>query len=55
MAIAQAIAGCTSTQDLAYGFVAQPTAGAIAVDVARGLRRGRAALTIGWEQSWPGW
>jgi hypothetical protein len=29
--------------------------GAIAVDVARGLRDGRAALTIGWEQSWPGW
>jgi hypothetical protein len=30
-------------------------AGAIAVDVARGLRDGRAALTIGWEQAWPGW
>jgi outer membrane translocation and assembly module TamA len=30
-------------------------AGAIAVDVARGLRDGRAALTVGWEQSWPGW
>jgi Peptidase_C39 like family len=29
--------------------------GAIAVDVARGLRDGRAALTIGWEQSWPSW
>jgi hypothetical protein len=30
-------------------------AGAIAVDVARGLRDGRTALTIGWEQAWPGW
>ena len=30
-------------------------AGAIAVDVGRGLRDGRTALTIGWEQAWPGW
>jgi hypothetical protein len=30
-------------------------AGAIAIDVARGLRDGRMALTIGWEQAWPGW
>ncbi len=30
-------------------------AGGIAVDVARGLRDGRSALTIGWEQAWPGW
>lgn len=29
--------------------------GAIAVDVARGVRDGRTALTFGWEQAWPGW
>ncbi|MGH9314121.1 MAG: hypothetical protein ACRD1S_13110, partial [Vicinamibacterales bacterium] len=30
-------------------------AGAIAIDVARGLRDGRTALTVGWEHAWPGW
>jgi tetratricopeptide (TPR) repeat protein len=30
-------------------------AGAIAIDLARGLRDGRMALTIGWEHAWPGW
>jgi Peptidase_C39 like family len=29
--------------------------GSIAIDVARGLRDGRTALTIGWEHAWPAW